>query len=256
MPFPLRIHRSFIQLFVVLLLLVALQGRGFAGVGQFVAGFVLLFATVVVHELSHAFVARALGVRVRDIVLHPLGGMTRLDWTARDPRKEALISTAGPAINLVLALAVWGILKITDGEGPVVEWVLAPLLLVNLALGALNLVPAFPMDGGRILRAMLATRMGHLPATRVAARIGRWIAGAALLAPLLAPSFGWSFWQALVFPVLGIFIFILGEIELKQAEAAELFGRMRGAMGGTPAPGGGGDVIDVEATARVVDDQR
>jgi Zn-dependent protease len=254
MPFRLRIHRSFIQLFVVLVLIVAFQGRGFLGVGQFVSGFVLLFATVVLHELSHAFAARALGVRVRDIVLHPLGGMTRLDWTAADPRKEALISSAGPAINLVLAAALWLVLRATgwDAGVPVVAWVLGPLLLVNVALGTLNLVPAFPMDGGRILRAVLSTRVGHLPATRLAVRIGRVLALLALLAPLAAPAFGWSVWQSLVLPVLGLFIFMLGEIELKRAEAGELLARMGAAMGAGQGPSRP-EPIEVEATARVVD---
>ena len=209
------------------------------------------------HELSHAVVARAVGVRVRDIVVHPLGGMTRLDWTARDPRKEALISSAGPAINLVIALLLWGVLHNVGVQGRLLDWVLAPLLLANLWLGALNLIPAFPMDGGRILRALLSVRFGHLPATRLAARIGRWIAGLALLAPLLAPTFGWTFWQAAVFPVLGLFVFILGEIELKQAEAVELMNRMRPFMGtmGDRTPKEG-DVIDVQASSRVVEDDR
>jgi Zn-dependent protease len=255
MPFKLRIHRSFFQLFIVLLVLIAIQGRGPDEMSRFVTGFALLFVTVVVHELSHAFVARSVGVHVRDIVLHPLGGMTRLDWTARDPRKEALISSAGPAVNLLISVVVWAALRWSGaGDGRLAEWVLAPLVLVNLALGALNLIPAFPMDGGRILRALLSLRMGHLPATRLAARIGRWIAGIALVLPLFAPAFGWSVWQALVFPILGVFVFVLGEIELKQAEAAELLSRMGPMMGARPGPPRQAGVIDVEAKSRVVDD--
>jgi stage IV sporulation protein FB len=253
MPVRIRIHRSFFQLFFLLLLVVALQRRGAEGMVQFLAGFGVLFLAVVLHEISHAFVATRLGVTVRDIVLHPLGGMTRLEWSARDPRKEALISSAGPALNLLLALATWSALRLFDvGPGRLLSWVLQPLLFVNLALGALNLVPAFPMDGGRILRALLATRRGHLPATRIAVRVGRWFAGLALAAPFLALAVGWSFWQALVFPVLGLFVFVLGEIELKQAEAADLLARM-GAAGAPRAPGGTPDVIDVAATSRVVD---
>src|SRR5437868_4605166 len=112
MPFKLKIHRSFFQLFIVLVLLVALGGRGVLGMAQFVATFVLLFLTVIVHELSHAIVARALGVRVLDIVVHPLGGMTRLQWEARDPGREALISCAGPIVNLLIAGCLWAVLSV------------------------------------------------------------------------------------------------------------------------------------------------
>jgi Zn-dependent protease len=267
LPFKLRIHRSFFQLFIVLALLVAFQGRGAEGVAQFATGFGLLFFAVILHESSHAFVARWLGVSVRDIVVHPLGGMTRLDWSARDPRKEALISSAGPAINLLVAGLLWiGFRGALGNESRWTTWVLVPFLMINVALGALNLVPAFPMDGGRILRAVLATRLGHLPATRVAARIGRWLAILTLFAPLLAPSFGWSFWQSLAFPIVGLFVFILGEWELKQAEAAEMFARMGAAVrdaqeraagppGARPdaAPPG---VIDVQGTSRVLEEEK
>jgi Zn-dependent protease len=256
MPFKVRIHRSFLQLFVVLALFAALQGNGGQGLARFGAIFGLLFVTVILHELSHALVARALGVRVLDIVVHPLGGMTRLAWTAKDPRREALISCAGPATNLLIALVIWAFAwPVPDEPGRWMTWLVIPFFTTNLALGALNLVPAFPMDGGRILRALLSTRLGHLRATRLAARIGRWIAAATLLAPLLAPQFGWSFLQALVIPLAGLFVFFLGELELKQAEAAELLQRMQNAARGaagerTPPPG----VIDVSATSRVVED--
>ena len=155
--------------------------------------------------------------------MHPLGGMTRLDWTAREPRKEALISSAGPAMNLAIAARPLGGLPWTlDEPGRWTDWVLVPLILSNLALGALNLVPAFPMDGGRILRALLSLKLGHLPATRVAARIGRWIAALTLVAPFLAPGFGWSFWQALVFPVVGCSSSSSARSSSSRPEAAEL----------------------------------
>jgi Zn-dependent protease len=255
-PFKIRIHRSFFQLFIVLALLVALQGRGAEGVAQFAAAFGLLFVAVILHESSHAFAARTLGVKVRDIVVHPLGGMTRLDWTARDPLKEAMISCAGPAVNLLVAGILWIVFRGTLQEpARWMAWFVLPFLTANAALGALNLVPAFPMDGGRVLRALLSTKLGHLPATRIAARIGRWIAALTLLVPFVAPSFGWTFWQALAFPIVGLFVFVLGELELKQAEAAEMIARMSAAARGAGAPGQPGNVIDVEATSRVLEDR-
>jgi Zn-dependent protease len=255
-PFKIRIHRSFFQLFIVLALVVAFQGRGADAVIQFTAAFALLFAAVILHESSHAFVARSLGVQVRDIVVHPLGGMTRLDWTARNPRKEALISCAGPAVNLVMAGALWAVFHgMLDEPGRWMSWVVVPFLTANVALGALNLIPAFPMDGGRVLRAVLSTKMGHLPATRIAARIGRWVAALTLLAPFVGPSFGWSFLQSLALPIVGLFVLVLGELELKQAEAAELLSRMGAAARDAGGPGVPRDVIDVEATSRVVEDR-
>jgi Zn-dependent protease len=254
-PFKIRIHRSFFQLFIVLALIVALQGRGADAVIQFTAAFVLLFVAVILHESSHAFVARSLGIHVRDIVVHPLGGMTRLDWTARNPRKEALISCAGPAVNLVVAAALWAVFHgMLDEPARWMSWVVLPFLTANLALGALNLIPVFPMDGGRVLRAVLSSRLGHLPATRIAARIGRWVAALTLLAPFVGPSFGWTFLQSLALPIVGLFVFVLGEIELKQAEAAELLSRMGAAARASGAPVQR-DVIDVEATSRVVEDR-
>jgi Zn-dependent protease len=259
MPFKFRIPKSFVWLFVGLLVLVSLQGRGGEGVAQFVIGFGLLFLAVLIHELAHAVVARMLGIQVRDIVLHPLGGMTRLNWSARDPRKEALISIAGPISNLFIAGLVWlfGRGLIEQGGRPA-EWVVVPLLLVNLALGALNLIPAFPMDGGRMLRALLSTKMGHLRATRVAARIGRCLAALTFLAPFIAPLWGGSFWQTLPFPFVGLFVLVLGEIELKQAEAAELISRLGPLMRNAPQngqhPPEGATVIEVKGSSRVLDD--
>ena len=172
-------------------------------------------------------VARSLGVQVRDIVVHPLGGMTRLDWGARDPRKEALISLRGPRRRTSRSRgSLWVAFRgVLDEPGRWIEWVVAPFLMVNVALGALEPRPGVS-DGRRAASCARCSRsrLGHLPATRVAARIGRWLAAARRCSrPSFAASFGWSFWQSLAFPIVGLFVFILGEVELKQAEAAELF---------------------------------
>ena len=145
----------------------------------------LVLLSVLWHELAHALAARRLGLVVEDIRLHALVGMTRIR-TPRTPREEWLVAAAGPAGSLALA----GLAGLVDllgrglfGDGGL--WVIHNLMLVNLLIGLLNLVPAFPMDGGRILRAALAARNGVPRATRIAVNLGRLLAVAMIAAPLL-----------------------------------------------------------------------
>lgn len=143
---------------------------------------VALFASVVLHELGHAVVARRFGVRTRDITLLPIGGVARLEYVPRRPRQELAIALAGPAVTSLVALALAVILlllhrplviassAVVSGNGAAL---VAQLMWVNVSLLAFNLLPAFPMDGGRVLRAGLATRLGYERATNVALHVGR-----------------------------------------------------------------------------------
>jgi stage IV sporulation protein FB len=144
---------------------------------------VFVFACVTAHEFGHVLVARRFGVNTPDIVLLPIGGASRMETIPEDPRQEALIGLAGPLVSLVLA----GLLIVLLGRLPssadfaseqlgshIVS--LPQLALLNLVLAAFNLLPAFPMDGGRVLRAALSTRIGRVRATRTAARIGQGFA--------------------------------------------------------------------------------
>jgi Zn-dependent protease len=145
-------------------------------------GFVLaLFFCVLLHEYGHALTARRFGIATRHITLLPIGGVAVLAGVPRDPRREIAIALAGPAVNLAIAAAVWLALRGREiglpDDGDVTRMgFMSSLLAANLALALFNLLPAFPMDGGRVLRAALALRMGRLAATRIAAAVGRALA--------------------------------------------------------------------------------
>jgi Zn-dependent protease len=150
-----------------------------AGAGSLLAvalGLAFLFAvfgSVLLHELGHALVARRYGVRTQHIVLTPIGGIASLEGMPSAPRAELAVALAGPAVNLVIAagLALLSAMGFGFGFGLV-----SALMWANLTLAIFNLIPAFPMDGGRALRALLATRMGKRSATSIAVSLGKVVA--------------------------------------------------------------------------------
>jgi stage IV sporulation protein FB len=143
---------------------------------------VLLFLCVLLHEFGHIFTARSFGVRTPDVILLPIGGVARLERIPEQPSEEFLIAIAGPAVNVVIAL----LLVFIGGANLSADHLAAlesanfsmidRLAAVNLFLALFNLIPAFPMDGGRVLRALLASRLGFVRATEIAAMIGQWVA--------------------------------------------------------------------------------
>jgi Zn-dependent protease/predicted transcriptional regulator len=141
-----------------------------------------VFGSVVLHELGHALTAEHYGVRTRAILLLPIGGVAQLEQIPDEPSQELAIALAGPAVTVVIALILYVILRVT---GAPLDWhdalsgggtFLTRLFWINVVLAAFNLLPAFPMDGGRVLRAAIAMRTDHGTATAIAARIGQMFA--------------------------------------------------------------------------------
>jgi Zn-dependent protease/CBS domain-containing protein len=174
----LRIHVTFLLLIAWLAYGYYAEGGSSAALGR-VLFILLLFLCVVLHEFGHAFAAKAYGINTPDITLLPIGGVARLQRMPEEPKQELIIAIAGPLVNVVIALCLFLVIGSRALVSPMAMQsgdLLTNLLAINIALVLFNLLPAFPMDGGRVLRALLATRMSYVRATQVAATIGQGFA--------------------------------------------------------------------------------
>lgn len=199
---PIRLHWTFLALLVALGFM-SMRGAGSEGVG--VLFVIALFSCVVLHELGHALTALRYNVRTRDIVLYPIGGVASLESLPK-PRQELWIALAGPAVNVVIAGLLYLFLQATGQpvtfqmEGPRPNFV-ANLLWANVILAAFNMLPAFPMDGGRVLRSLLSYVTSEDQATMIAARIGQFIS-------VLLVLFGLFAGGGLILVFIGVFVFL------------------------------------------------
>jgi Zn-dependent protease len=195
-----------------------------------VAFLLAVFGSVLLHELGHALTARRYGIHTRRIILSPIGGIAQLEGMPRRPRQELAVALAGPAVNFVLAAALWVVAPAFAGSAVLADF-MGSVMLANLGLGLFNLVPAFPMDGGRALRAILAERVGSYRATETAAKVGRAIALVMGVAGLV--------WGHFVLVLVAAFVWLAAGAE-RQAARAEAYERRGGPwwMGGH-GPGDG-----------------
>lgn len=210
-----RIHWTF-WLAMIFYSLTAASSAGLVGAVMTAVTFALVFACVLAHEFGHVLAAARFGIATHDVTLLPIGGLARLARLPNRPIEELIIALAGPAVNVAIALVL---LLLTPFQAlaalsvnPGLELggnLLENLLVANVVLVLFNMLPAFPMDGGRVLRSLIAMRTGHLRATEIAARVGRWMA----LAFIVAGCWWWHIELCLV----GLFVLVAGTTELFDA---------------------------------------
>lgn len=228
-----KLHFTFI--FVILLGASQWSHFGSRGVLFGVLLTLLVFASVTLHELGHSFVAKAYGIPVRDITLTPLGGIAQLGARPKTPGQELLVAVAGPAVNVVLAFGLalfsswrWGldlsfwprwIVEMSRLEHPNQMTLVGLLSLSNLFLVAFNLLPALPMDGGRVFRALLTWPLGIERATRWAALVGRLFAVGFVILGVLG--------QNLVLGLIGVFVFVAAGAEVRSVRMERVLAGVR-----------------------------
>ncbi len=209
-----KLHITFILLLVFVAISTGIQEGWLIGLrsGLMIC---LIFFIVLLHEFGHSVVAIRFGAKVKDIILLPIGGLARMSRMPERPSQEVLIAMAGPAVNFVLAGASLVLMVVLGGAYTLTSIEAdAPILLVffgfNIFIGLFNLLPAFPMDGGRILRGLLANRLGYLTATKIAVNIGEVFALIFVIVGVL--------YMQLFLALIGIFIYIAATSEERGTE--------------------------------------
>lgn len=199
---PIELHLTFILLIIAVFILFYPQIYSFILI-------IFLFIFVFFHELAHSVVARHYGIKVRKIVLYPIGGVSEIEEIPEKPSEEWRMSVAGPLISLLVGVVLLGISLFTSPQMPTAIGssltatgnFLFDIASLNLLLGAFNLIPAFPMDGGRVFRALLAERMKFSDATRYAVYLGKIFGIAMVIVGFLFPSY-------FLLILVGVFVYI------------------------------------------------
>jgi len=221
---PVYVHWTFAILLLYVWFSYASHGRSGYEIFLGLVLVILIFACVTLHELGHALAARRYGIKTTSITLLPIGGVAQLEKMPKDPKQELIVAIAGPMVNVVIAAlmlpiiwALFGGLDLTKIDYTKTTAALLPvqLLYINILLFLFNLIPAFPMDGGRILRALLAIWFDYAIATRVAARIGQAAAIFFVIWGLIAGNIFLMF--------IALFVFLGAEAEAQHAETSTAF---------------------------------
>lgn len=210
-----QVHWTFLILIAWVVVVHASRGADIREVSGGVLLVLAVFACVVLHELGHALTAKRFGIHTRDITLLPIGGVARLERMPDDPKEELAVAAAGPAVNVAIAvllfvgLYLWGTVRPVGEVSVVGGDFVVQLMWINVILVVFNLLPAFPMDGGRMLRGLLATRIDYMRATRIAATVGQGMAVLFGFIGLMGNPF-------LVF--IAIFVYLGAQAEAQQTE--------------------------------------
>ncbi|MEE9193221.1 MAG: site-2 protease family protein [Thermodesulfobacteriota bacterium] len=178
----LKIHATFAIIILWVIYNHAIAGDGLRTTVESLIFVLIIFTCVILHEFGHALTAKKYGIKTLDIILLPIGGVARLERMPEDPKQELWVALAGPAVNVAIALIIFVILFLT-GTPVHVNYIdilsnsfMANLMALNIILVVFNMLPAFPMDGGRVLRALLALRMEYAKSTKIASKIGKAMA--------------------------------------------------------------------------------
>lgn len=220
---PVFLHWSFPFIFLWILFLGYQVGSGVEGIAILTVFFLLIFVCVVLHEFGHALTARRYGVNTQDIILSPLGGIARLERIPDRPIEEFIVAIAGPAVNVVIALLLLPLIYYLRRDGfdlvgddleVISQWGnLGPLILAtNVALVIFNMVPAFPMDGGRVLRSLLAMTMSRVKATKIAYIVAQFCAAAFFIYGLYSMNYILCF--------IAVFVVVTSRFEWKNVKRA------------------------------------
>lgn len=220
---PVRIHISLILLMLITAVFIA-RDSGLKAVPVILGVQLALFISIALHELGHSYVAQRYGCRVRDITLMIIGGAAQMEDIPKRPWQEIIMAAAGPMVSLILAIALFfggarlplRTYYLSGGSGLSINYVQL-IGIINATLAGFNLLPAFPTDGGRILRAALSMRLGRRRATDIAATVGK---GFAVLLVLYGFIIAKSFWPLLI----AGFIWMVGEQERRMEAMRSRFG--------------------------------
>lgn len=208
-PFGIGVFLHWTFAIAVLLFLTGSAEFGVLGGLVFISA---VFGCVILHELGHSLAARHYGIGTRDITIYAIGGVASLDRMPKDPKQELVIALAGPAVNVVIAAILFPLVYAAQFASVDLATFLLNLCGANVVLVLFNMLPAFPMDGGRVFRALISMKKGRVYATNLAAKIGK------VIAVLLA--FYGIFGAGLpMLAVIGMFIWIAGEAERRMVEA-------------------------------------